>query len=115
MSSRSTYEMYDPEGRLIVLNDRLWHSEIQRDHPVLTGQFDAVQSTIESPDVICEDADYPERDCYYQQGAIPQYPRYWLKIVVAPAREVPEAGHILTAFIVDAIKGSETVRWRKKT
>ena len=113
MSTHFAHEFCDPEGRLVVLHDRLWHAEIQRDHPILRGHLEAVRETVESPDVICEDADFPERDCYYRQGAVQRYPRYWLKVVVEPSRDDPDSGHLLTAFIVDAIKGTETERWRK--
>jgi hypothetical protein len=53
------YECRDPEGRLVLLSERLWRAEICRDHPAVYGEMEAVIATVEEPDIICEDADYP--------------------------------------------------------
>jgi hypothetical protein len=107
------YECRDPEGRLVLLSERLWRAEICRDHPAVYGEMEAVIATVEEPDIICEDADYPERDCYYRRGVIGRYPNFWLKVVVAPSDADSDDGFVITAFIVDGIKGTERVRWQK--
>lgn len=98
----------------MLLSERRWRAEICRDHPALEGELEAVIATVEEPDIICEDADFPERDCYYRRGAIARYPRFWLKVVVEPPNINPEDGFVITAFIVDNIEGTERVRWQKR-
>jgi len=43
-------ELADPDGRSVVLLDRIWESKITRDHPELRDHLQEVLATVEDPD-----------------------------------------------------------------
>lgn len=113
MSREIYHECRDPEGRFVLISDRSWHTVISRDHPAVGEELAAAVATIEDPDMICEYADFADRDCFYRRGVVRRFPNYWLKVVVAPRSGDSETGFVLTAFIVDSVKGSEMVSWQR--
>ena len=115
VSGHFRHEFRGPDGRIIVLFDAIWNTEIQRDHAELAGEIEAVRRTIEDPDEVRIDEYFHNRDCYYRRGALRRFPRQWLKVVVEPAHEDPDIGLILTAFMQPRPKESEEVRWKKRS
>jgi hypothetical protein len=114
VSGHFRHEFRDPDGRLIVLVDVVWNTEIQVEHKETTGQLEALRITVEDPDEIRIDEYFPDRGCYYRRGVLRKYRRQWLKVVVEAARDDRDTGVILTAYMQPRPKESEEVRWRKQ-
>jgi hypothetical protein len=106
----SLFEVEDPFGRIIRLDERRWYDHITRYHPLLHGHISSVQSTILEPSGIYEDVNDPAVDCFYNLGALPGYPRQYLKVCVG-SEDGDDAGFVITAYATPRIKGTETQIW----
>lgn len=98
----------DPRGESIVLSQARYESHIRHRHE--TATVAAIQQTVESPDMITRDVDFPTRDNYYVQGADGLFPKGYLKVCVQFDSEV---GRVITAITVDRPKPTEEVLWRR--
>ncbi|MFL5861434.1 MAG: hypothetical protein ACJ780_11720 [Solirubrobacteraceae bacterium] len=86
MASDTPATVTDPDGREVVLLDRIWGDKITGDHPELVGHLEAVMETVAEPDHVEPDA-LPDRRRFYRRGVGPSR---WLMAVVSyeqqPAR-----------------------------
>ncbi len=99
---------YDPRHEYVVLWQARFEQHILTRH--VTATVDAIQRTIEAPDIITRDVDYPERDNYYALGADTMFPKAYLKVCVAFKSDT---GRVVTAFPVDRPKPNEEILWSK--
>jgi hypothetical protein len=83
-------ELADPDGRSVVLLDRIWESKITRDHPELRDHLQEVLATFEDPDH-AEPDPRTERRRYYRRRLGPSR---WLLVVVSFEQQ---PGRIITA------------------
>lgn len=109
----SLFECRDPYGRLVRLDDRRFHTKIEFDHPELTGAWDRIEMTIRDPDSICEDANFPDRDCFYRKGGVPGRPNDFLKVCVGEDLGDPDGAIVITAYLTPKINGLEVKKWTK--
>lgn len=76
----------DPEGRPVVLLERIWFGKIAIDHPEVLPLLDALIETVHAPDVSTGDP-MARRVRYYARDIGPSR---WLRVVVSyeqvPAR-----------------------------
>ena len=79
-------EVHDPDGRVVVLLERIWAGKIVADHPELAGYLDEVLETVCGPDHVEPDA-RPDRRRYYRRAAGPRDPAAGLE---PPAPHMPE-------------------------
>jgi len=84
-------EVRDPDGRLVVLLERIWAGKIAPDHPELAGCQEEVLGTVSGPDHVEPDP-RAERRRYYRRRAGPSR---WLLVVVSYEQE---PGRIVTAL-----------------
>jgi hypothetical protein len=83
-------ELADPDGRSVVLLERIWESKITRDHPELRDHLQEVLTTVEDPDH-AEPDPRAERRRYYRRRLGPSR---WLLAVVSYEQQ---PGRIITA------------------
>src|SRR5439155_2066283 len=78
-----TFDCYDPLGRHVVLMDDIWYGKILRKRPELSSAVDALELTLTDPEMICDDKQFPNRECYYRESMLPA-PYGWsaVKVVV---------------------------------
>jgi len=84
-------EVRDPQGRDVVLLDRIWDGKIARDHPEVRPHREHVLAAVEAPDHVEPDP-RPDRRRYYRQDVGPSS---WLMVVVSFEQE---PGRIITAL-----------------
>jgi hypothetical protein len=77
-------------------------------HPSVT--VEAIQRTIEEPDIITRDVRFANRDNYYAKGRDPIYPEAYLKVCVQFGSDV---GQVVTAFPTNTLKPEEEILWQK--
>jgi hypothetical protein len=106
----SLFEVEDPFGRIVRLDEKRWYDHITRFHPLLRGHVDGVNLTIIEPTGIYADANDPTVECFYKLGALPGRPRQYLKVCVGPDTE-EASGFVITAYVTPRIKGTETQLW----
>lgn len=97
----------DPRGERVILWDDRFYGHIAN-HPSVT--VEAIQKTIEKPDIITRDVRYANRDNYYAKGYDPIFPEAHLKICVQFSSDV---GIVITAFPTDKLKPEEEILWQK--
>jgi hypothetical protein len=71
---------------------------------------EAIQATIEEPDIITADTKDQYKENYYAQGVIPDFPDEFLKVCVLFKQDI---GSVITAFAVDMPKPDEDILWEK--
>jgi hypothetical protein len=81
----------DPDGREVVLLDRIWQDKITRDHPEMVDHLEALIETVAKPDHVEPDT-LPDRSRFYRRGAGPSR---WLLVVVSYEQE---PARIITAL-----------------
>ena len=96
-------DTYDPRKCHVWLKDWRYNNHIQSNHPEIDN-IDYIRVTVEEPDFITRDVDDDLREIYYRQGVHPDYPEEWIKVV-------SNQGFIVTAYVIDYPKKSETVIW----
>jgi len=80
---RPVAEVRTPDGRVVVLLERIWRDKITRDHPELAGHLDAVLEAVTSPDHVEADP-RKARERYYLRTSAPSR---WLLAVVSFEQE----------------------------
>ena len=88
---RALAELHDPDGRVVVLLERIWAGKIVADHPELAGYLDEVLETVSGANHVEPDA-RPDRRRYYRRRVGPSR---WLLVVVSYEQE---PGRIVTAL-----------------
>jgi capsid portal protein len=61
-----TVKITDPQGYEITLSAETWHKHIVRGHVEVGELLDVVLKTLEEPEVIQKDPDFPEVHTYYR-------------------------------------------------
>ena len=84
-------QVRDPDGRVVVLLERIWASKIASDHPELAGSQEQVLATVSGPDHVEPDPRVDRRRCYRRRVG----PSRWLLSVVSCEQE---PGRIVTAL-----------------
>ena len=106
------FEAVDPRQRRITCRDGDWAQHVVAHHPETAGWQCHAQQTIEDPDTILQDRDFPDRQIYYRIGMLPgKYARFDLKVVVK--FEGPN-GVLLTAYPVKKWKQEGDIVWIAK-
>ena len=82
----------DPDGRCVVLLERVWADKVLRDHPEMSAAAGDVLRAIATPDHVEIDPVRPDRRRYFLRGAGPSR---WLLAVVSYEQE---PARIITAF-----------------
>jgi len=88
---RALAEVHDPDGRVVVLLERIWAGKIAPDHPELAAYQEEMLETVSGPDHVEPDA-RPDRRRYYRRRVGPSR---WLLVVVSYEQE---PGRIVTAL-----------------
>lgn len=106
---------FDPVGREVIARLGRWEDHIERRHPEIDEHFDAVQQTIESPELITIDPIDARRENFYRRGALPApYDRIYLKVCVAygPGNVLGtfQVGEVITAYPTRKIGRGEAQR-----
>jgi hypothetical protein len=83
--------VHDPDGRAVVLLERMWAGKIAPDHPELARYQEEVLETVSDPDHVEPDPRV-ERQRYYRRGLGPSR---WLLVVVSYEQK---PGRIVTAL-----------------
>jgi hypothetical protein len=83
-------ELADPDGRVVVLPERIWEDKIIKDHPELREHLELVLGTVTKPDH-AEPDPRARRRRYYRRGVGPSR---WLLVVVSFEQQ---PGRIITA------------------
>ena len=96
------------ESDYVAVREGLGHTG----SPEVESHFDAVKMTIEAPDQVRKDKNYPNRLCYY---AIfpddPYYPNHWMKVVLEQNRRGKL--RVVTAYFTTEFKVGEEQIWKK--
>jgi hypothetical protein len=83
-------ELSDPDGRAVVLPERIWEDKIIKDHPELRAHLEHVLGTVTKPDH-AEPDPRARRRRYYRRRVGPSR---WLLVVVSFEQQ---PGRIITA------------------
>jgi hypothetical protein len=81
----------DPQGRSVVLLERIWKEKIARDHPELADHLESVLETVRTPDHVEPDP-REGRSRYYRRRVGPSS---WLLVVVSFEQR---PGRVITAL-----------------
>jgi hypothetical protein len=84
-------EVRDPDGRLVVLLERIWVGKIALEHPEIAAHRQQVLGTVSAPDHVEPDP-RGDRRRYYRRRVGPSR---WLLVVVSYEQE---PGRIVTAL-----------------
>lgn len=98
---------WDPRRINIVLYENRYQDHIVSRHPGV--DIDSIRYVVEQPDIITSDESNELVENYYKQGAMPDAPRYFLKVCV---RFDSDVGKVVTAFEVDRPKPTERIIWK---
>ena len=98
----------DPRGEKVFLYEARFYGHIVLRHPSAT--VEAIQKTIENPDIITRDAKYPNRDNYYAKGNDLIFPNDYMKVCVEFGSDT---GRVVTAFTANGLKPEEEILWQK--
>ena len=101
------FRTHDPRLFTIILHSSRYHSHIWVQHGIA---FEAIQATIEDPDLITADVQDSYKENYYAEGVIPGHPDILLKVCVLFKQDV---GRVLTAFAVEMPRVDEDILWQK--
>ncbi|MFN8487605.1 MAG: hypothetical protein U0350_08450 [Caldilineaceae bacterium] len=101
------FRTHDPRLYEVILHKSRYHRHIWVQHG---SDVEAIQATIEAPDLITADVDDEYKESYYAQGIISDFPDLYLKVCVLFKQDV---GRVITAFAVDFPKLEEDVLWQK--
>ncbi len=88
---RALAEVQDPDGRVVVLLERIWAGKIAPDHPELVAYQEEVLETVSGPDHVEPDPRVDRRRYYRRRVG----PSRWLLVVVSYEQE---PGRIVTAL-----------------
>jgi hypothetical protein len=83
-------ELRNPDGRSVVLLERIWEDKITRDHPELRAHLEHVLATVTEPDHAEPDPRVGRRRYYRRRVG----PSRWLLVVVSFEQQ---PGRIITA------------------
>ena len=105
----------DPFSRVVVARRDWWIAHVLDRHPEVDGHEGAVQRTIEWPDVVTRDAEYPNGVNYYRMDALPGYAGKYLKVAVGYDPDnsvgVVAVGEVVTAYPTRRVKKGEQHLW----
>ena len=87
------FKVIDPRGKSVLCTEEYWKKHIIGARYWMEGWQDKVSATIEFPGAIFQDADYSNRECYYQ---IDKNRRKYMKVVVSFGND--DQGMVITAF-----------------
>lgn len=85
-------EARDPDGVRVVVQSRLWHEKVLRDHPELGLHLGDVLRAISEPDHVAPDPIFDGRHRHYVRNAGPSR---WLLVVLSYEQE---PARLITAF-----------------
>lgn len=69
-------EVRDPDGRVVVLLERIWTGKIAPDHPELAGHQEEVLGTVSGPDHVESDP-RADRRRYYRRRVVRAAGCWW--------------------------------------
>lgn len=95
----------DPRGIRIYCEKRTWEEHIVARKPTMLGIEKEVENALRQPTAVLKDADFDDRECYYQLCG-----KRYLKVVTKII--APKERAVITAFFVDAPKSKETLLWK---
>lgn len=99
----------DRQRRHVTLSEQTWTIHILARRPWMEYDLEVVRSTVNSPDLVCQDVDHAERECCYSFGRIENSPKEYMKVVVA--YDDNGDGFIVTAYPTDKPKAGEHRIW----
>lgn len=102
------FNVVDPRGKSVSCSEEYWKKHIVGARFWMDGWQDKVSAAVQSPDAIFRDADYSDRECYYQ---LDKNKRKYMKVVVGFDKK--DDGIIITAFPTDSIKIGENLIWAR--
>ena len=103
------FSRVDPFGRTIVLTRAIWEIHVLTQRPWMAGLERCVAHAIQTPSWINLDVDYDDRECFYAEHALPEFPHLLVKIVVQFVDEAD--GVVITAYLLKRQKASEARKW----
>ena len=100
----------DPTGLKVACSDGQWKDHVCTDHPCMHTKQAEVIKAIEDPNVICKDAHFAKRRCYYRLN---DKKNKYIKVVVE--LNSVKNGRVITAFPTANMKDGEISIWLKKS
>ena len=100
------FNVVDPRGKTVSCSEECWQKHIVGARFWMKDSQAIVIGAVKSPDAILSDADFSERECYYQ---IDKKKRKYMKVVVLFDKD--NKGSVITAFPADSIKEGEVLIW----
>ena len=106
----------DLNGVQVRLTENRWHGHTLKRHHYLEGQEQHIKRTVEAPEIVDQDQEYPRRKCFYRKVRLPDgSDDEYLKVVVeyeVNAHEEHE-GSVITAFAVRSAQDDGERLWPK--
>lgn len=101
------FRVVDPRGILVTCSEDRWESHVIVDRPWMDDPswVRRVCRAIEHPTFICTDADFVNRETYYQKNTVN---RNFVKVVVQCESGIR---NVVTAFVTDGTKKREKHIW----
>ncbi|MCS6909088.1 MAG: hypothetical protein NZM11_00740 [Anaerolineales bacterium] len=103
------FEVLDPKGRKVICHRVQWQEHVVANRPFMDSDYwvELARDAVEAPDygIVYQDADYPNRNCYYAQIRGTKR-RQYIKVVVE-FDDTGRRGHVVTAMRTDYMKPGE--------
>jgi hypothetical protein len=100
-------DVVDPIGRNVTCTEECWEKHILHQRPFMKSWEGRVAMAIQLPTIIASDADYSNREVYYQ---INTKKNKYIKVVAEKTND-PKILHVITAHPADSIKEGEMTIW----
>ncbi|MCL4509679.1 MAG: PBECR2 nuclease fold domain-containing protein [Bacteroidetes bacterium] len=105
------FQVADPEGAQVACEESRWQEHVLRNRPFMEKYQDFVKKTIQDPDFINLDKDFPNRQLYYKYKRKEKDKKVYMKVVVQTGTN---PYFVVTAFLANIRKG-DPLKWQKGT
>lgn len=110
----------DRWGRPVVLYADTWERHIAADHFELDSidankDFSPIEETVRYAHLVMHDKSRADREVFYRYGALPGYPRQYLKVCVEygplDSSDAIVSGTVVTAYPISKLPRGEVQKW----